>query len=319
MNVQISEARSWGDDSSQCDVLLGAGEGEIMGQVLEKLNVNIPAILVCPSWVPGQWVFRHLPSWPLHHQVVGGATDCRGRMWTRSWVHEGLPPMVRRQLGHLLDHGTLPSACVEHPAFPHLSPQDLFPMDRNLPPVVFPSHATRTKWGIRPLTSKEIGLCLDAPLWVVSKPVLLSLFLQRFLDGKVMPLKMLQAPLFACLKYLDSFTPEEPPAAAVASPLPPAEDSRGSWLASLGKWLPPTWVEAGSLSDKAAKADDAAIHTGLWDARISSVLPLAAGLLVCLRKVAFGWWCGRVGKSLRNYLTKRHGSQWAAHLQLERR
>ena len=39
---------------------------------------------------------------------------------------------------------------------------------------------SRTKWGSRELTPKEIAQCLDAPLlWVVSNPIVLAFYVER--------------------------------------------------------------------------------------------------------------------------------------------
>ena len=45
------------------------------------------------------------------------------------------------------------------------------------------------------------------------------------------------------------------------------------WIDSLTKMLPGTWVQEGVILDKAAKADDAKIHRGLWDQCVTLVLP----------------------------------------------
>ena len=150
----------------------------------------------------------------------------------------------------------------------------------------------------------------------MSNPVLLGLFVDRHGRGQVVPLKLLQAPLQACLDAIDPPLPRLSPSAPdlVAD----REDPRGSWLPSLQKWLPSTWVEAGSVADKAAKHGDAEIYTDFWDTRISSVLPCTAANLRLLRRVSFQYWCGWVGKSLRGYLARQYGRDWASRLVVAR-
>ena len=62
------------------------------------------------------------------------------------------------------------------------------------------------------------------------------------------------------------------------------------------------------MSAKAAKHDDAEIYTGIWDSRISSVLPCSSATLLMLRNACFGWWTRRVYRSFCAYLIRQHGS-----------
>ena len=71
-------------------------------------------------------------------------------------------------------------------------------MTAPLLPVVFSTHATRSKWGVRELISKEIALCLDASLWIVSNPVLLGLFSQHHAEGRIIPLKLFKPRYSPC-------------------------------------------------------------------------------------------------------------------------
>lgn len=315
MNVITSELHDWVAHSRSCDVLLGAGSASGMSKILAELAKDIPTIMFAPGSSARDR--RGISSRVLHHHSVGGATSCSGRLWRLNWNYTDLPQAVSRQLGHLLDHSTLPTACSREPSFAHLSPEDLLPMTKPLLPVVFPTHATRTNWGSRELTAKEVALCLDAPLWIVSNPVLLSLFVQRYDQGQAIPLKLLQTPLQDCLASIDPSVPIIEPPGPVSSQLF-QEDRRGSWLPLLGKWLPSTWVDAASTTAKAAKNDDAEIYTGLWDSRITSVLLSSEVFLRQLRCALFGWWAGRVYRSFRAYLVRKHGSDWSARLTVAR-
>ena len=205
----------------------------------------------------------------------------------RDWAYASLSPAMSCPLGHLLDHSTLPVACSRAPTFTHFTPGNLPPMNSPLLPVVFPTHATRTKWGFRELTPKEIALCLDALFWIVSNPILSALFVARYRQGLLVPLKLLQASLQACLAAIDP----SPPVTSLLSPdssTPFHKDRPGSWLPLLKKWLPSHWVEAASVSATAAKSDNAKIFTDLWDSRISLVLPCSEAALRMLRSALFG-------------------------------
>jgi hypothetical protein len=144
MNAVDSSPEDWREHSSSCDVLHGAGDGDDLDKNLGQLISTVPTLLICPSGSSTRKCRG--TSWPLHHNAVGGATVAKGRLWTADWRFVGLPVMVRRQVGHFIDHGTLPTACSRAPDFLHLTTQDLLPMSGKLPPIVFPTHATRTKW-----------------------------------------------------------------------------------------------------------------------------------------------------------------------------
>jgi hypothetical protein len=131
-------------------------------------------------------------------------SDCKGRLWERGGQSGALPPMLTRSLGHVVDLGELPKPCSRQPSFQHLSPEDLLPiLSTCRPTMVFPTHATRSKWGTLVLTAKELGLCLNAPQWIISNPVLLKLLLEKHSEDDAIPLKTLQAPLQQCLRAID--------------------------------------------------------------------------------------------------------------------
>jgi hypothetical protein len=131
-------------------VFLGAGSGANISKVLYLgWPPSILTILFCPAGSVGTRKLSHLASWPLHHQFVGGDTTCARRFWIKYWCYEGIAKTLKRQLSHLLDHSALPKVCSPEPSFRHLLPSAMLPMSGTLPPVVFPTHTTRTKWGSR--------------------------------------------------------------------------------------------------------------------------------------------------------------------------
>ena len=89
-------------------------------------------------------------------------------------------------------------------------------------------------------------------------------WLERRSRGLVMPLKYFQTML-KCL--FDSTEPTLPAEYFVtipsSLPLTPSTISSDTWLPTLGLTLPGHWVEPGVVTDKAAKADDAQVHTHL--------------------------------------------------------
>jgi hypothetical protein len=318
LNVEISPPTSWLADSQKADLLLGAGADSV--EMLAKLSLTVPALVVLLG--NSTQLARQLQTWPVWHYKVGGTTTCAARMWVRGWKFSGLPGMVNRTVGHILDYSELPKPCSSEPSFRHLSTEERLPFElvssHVRPPIVFPTHATRTKWGYRGLTPKEISLCMDAPQWIVSNPVLLNLLHLRHSEGGSFPLKVLQAPLQACLLELGASDVPVKPVLLRPFSVSGLENPRGTWLPTLGKWLPSSWVDAEALTAKAVKADDAAILTALWDARISLVLPCTPKILVVLRRFCFGRWCRRVGLSFFGYLSRTYGADWSLRLRRAR-
>jgi len=79
------------------------------------------------------------------------------------------------------------------------------------------------------------------------------------------------------------------------------QDPWGSWLPSLGTWVPQRWTEGVDISEKAAKADKAIIPKQLWNLQIA-----LETLQEWLHRIYF-W---RLFRSLCWYLRRKHGSQW---------
>jgi hypothetical protein len=100
---------------------------------------HVGYVSMCGGWRASNHVcFRaRTPPW----RALSAVASC-GLPRTHSWNYTGLPPAVSRQLGHLLDHSTLPVACSREPSFAHLTPDQLLPMSSPLLPVMFPTPAT---------------------------------------------------------------------------------------------------------------------------------------------------------------------------------
>ena len=92
-----------------------------------------------------------------------------------------------------------------------------------------------------------------------------------------MPLKPFQSLMTLFLQSL-SMGDEVPSVRELPRKLPSdfREVQDDFWIGSFEKLLPSSWVQQGVISDKAAKANDAKIHTGLWDQRVTRVMPAVA-------------------------------------------
>jgi hypothetical protein len=115
-----------------------------------------------------------------------------------------------------------------------------------------------------------------------------------------MPLKLFQT--FMSLWLKSSALVETPAQASAPVRAPPVvgpgvvtslEDD--FWISALGKLLPGTWVKAWEVTDKAAKADDAKIHTGLWDQHAVLVPPtFTCSDLELVRPCFHFLWCQKL-------------------------
>ena len=48
-----------------------------------------------------------------------------------------------------------------------------------------------------------------------------------------------------------------------------SEEAEATWIPSLNKFLPHSWIDESQISTKAAKNDDSAVPTSMWDQRIT--------------------------------------------------
>ena len=258
----------------------------------------------------------------VSHEQVGGASDWSGTTSARHWAIPSWPPSVQRNIGHILDHGDRPTPCSALLNFDHLSADSLLPCRAtSLLDVAFHSYSSRTNWGRRQLNGKEIAGAMDLPLWF-STSALFGAWWDRHAEGSSIPLKPFQSLL--TLWFLSSGdSPEltEPSSeSTVEGGVEAASKSPGSleddfWIPELGKLLPGTWVEAGEVSDKAAKSDDAKIHTGLWDERIMLVLPgLTSSDLQSVRPLFYRVWCRKLVQCFGRFMRATHGPDWRARL-----
>mmetsp|Transcript_3333 Transcript_3333/g.5082 ORF Transcript_3333/g.5082 Transcript_3333/m.5082 type:complete len:141 (-) Transcript_3333:2298-2720(-) len=76
----------------------------------------------------------------------------------------------------------------------------------------------------------------------------------------------------------------------------------------------PTWMEAGVITDKAAKSDDAPIPTAFWDLGITTLLNCSSFLLPVLLHLQFRFFLRRVSMSFHQYMQHTHGPSWSSRL-----
>jgi hypothetical protein len=74
-----------------------------------------------------------------------------------------------------------------------------------------------------------------------------------------------------CMKGILKSTPSK---ASLQTPDPqvPAKAHNWTWLPTIHKFFPHTWIDAGLVTEKAVKSDKAFVPTHLWDQRCAMVL-----------------------------------------------
>jgi hypothetical protein len=140
-----------------------------------------------------------------------------------------------------------------------------------------------------PLTSDLVG---ELGLYLPMNLVLLLVFRDGCaLAATMFPLVPLQI-MNACIRQvLDTRRFVSPLATADIDPLPDVIANDATWLPGIGRFLPHSWIPVSVTTDKAVKHHDAAVHTAMWDNRITLLYSwsLDPGLFSC--------WIASVGDS----------------------
>lgn len=223
-----------------------------------------------------------------------------------------LPPTHRTtQYQPHLGPWQLTSSLFGKAGFSSLVGEWLLPLGSLLLDVIFHSFRCHTGWGHRQLNSKEIASAMDLPLWYSTSPVFLG-WLDRHARGQTaMPLKPFQSILNSVFVEDVSSIPPDPvllPHTNIDSLSRASEDF---WIEPLRVVIPGSWVTAGEVWDKAAKSDDAQIHTGLWDQCIIIVLPaFSTKDIESLRPLFYQVWCETLVGCYKRFMFVTHGTGW---------
>jgi hypothetical protein len=288
----------------ECDVVLGAGLIEQLTSLLALFRTTKPVLLVSQ----GHSARRLVGTKPfrLTHAAAGGVTTWSGKVWTRCWNMGPWPRTVRRDIGHVLIHSDVPRACQPNPSLAHLKPTQLLPLDGSDLPVVFHSYATCANWGYRKLSHKETAHAMDVPVRLVDDSTGLAVWVARHAAGLVFPLKPLQMATQLLLQTLGSVDTVQD------DPVQPADEhpSLVTWLPCVQRELSHAWALANAVSAKALKADNAQIATGVWDKRVSLVLPWNHINMAGLRRLVFGRWQRSLRREFHTCMCSAYGSAW---------
>ena len=253
---------------------------------------------------------RRLPSdqrsiqWSrINHFSVGGVTNARATFG----VDKRSDPIrirqdLKRSIGHVIKYSERPQVCNPDTSVTHYVLSDVLSISFPRRPVLYPTHMSRTGWGIRPLTNEELATCFELPGWVPWN--------DRFLED-IVPLQLFRA-------VMDSVTEStllEPPRSKPRK-VEMVGDSHHHqvstdviWLASVGRWLPGSWADV-EISDKAVKSDNAPVDFKPWHRRIQLVLPCSIDSLGRMERFSSRIWRRNVCRSLFRYIRFTYGVSW---------
>ena len=242
--------------------------------------------------VQEEWIFlsdsfyrqrlRDLPSsfhfCRLRHSQCGGPTTAEV-LWSSSdpAVSIVINP-ITRVIGDFVKYSIRPSPATVQKGHNHLSHVKLLPVNRLNVDIHFPSTFSHTGFGSRPLTAPELACVfgLESSLHDACGLPTFGFPPVQIMDSLLFQFGTFRKWDIANQARCDDFLIQTPR---------PVPNNSPTYLPSLRRILPNSWIDCGLSSDKVAKADDAEVQYGMWDQRILSLWPHAKVLLRPLRSL----------------------------------
>jgi hypothetical protein len=287
-------------------LVLVSGSVPFLQDVAAQMPTH-PTLLLCTD----HWRGRRVPSGPatwmkMRHRSFGGSTHFVALLGFVNLTCVPVETQLRRPLGHIFEYGL-------RPAFSHgpsldsvssaLSLEDyLHPHDLTRQ-VLHPTTYYKTGWGIRCLTPEELGLAFGFPGWLRTGGLSIT-------DFPCVPMQVMDGCLKSLLTVRTGVSPLDTPALRSAVTTPATR----TWLPEVQRWLSHSWIPLSLITAKAAKHDEAAVTTSMWDQRILLVFPWAVSILAFLRQRLMCCLRIRLGREFRSFLREVHGSDWSVRL-----
>jgi hypothetical protein len=293
------------------DIALVSGSPLFLRVILPLLPPGLPLLFQCNRTSRRKEPLPVVEGLTWHwisHARVGGVTNQRILLGVRNIQGWALAPRVARSIGHIIAHSERPRPCQKDATFSHYTPLDILDRGRLALPVLYPSHFSFTGFGHRSLTGDELCSAFDIPNWMKPPPEVLANWMDTDVFSSMLPLQLFSA-------VLDETVPLIAPARDIEKPTPPSVDvgdtsSHGVLLVDINKFLVHSWIDPGLISEKAVKADDAGVATGMWDKRISLVLSVAVDAMNKIRTMILRRLRRRNTRSLISFLSNVHGGDW---------
>ena len=303
-------------NSHMTDIGLISGTTSFLRSVLPLLPVSLPLLIHCERRSRRDSLLDSVKWTRVTHARVGGVTNQHIWLGVRGIPGWTLSPRVSRSIGHILSHSERPKPCQLLPTFPHYTSRDTLKRSKLHVPVVYPSHFSYTGFGHRRLTSDELCSAFDIPNWMKPNAKDLEAWLDLDLFASMLPLQLFSAAL-------DETVPLISPAISIPKSIQSSQtfddsSSHGIHLPAINKFLAHSWIAHGLVSEKAVKSDDAGVAIGMWNQRISLVLPASDEVLNHIRTLILGRLRRRNTRSLISFLSNVHGGDWMTRLSLLR-
>ena len=287
-------------------LLLASGSVPFLLGVAVQLSSH-PTLLLCVD----HWRSPRVPAGPatwlrMRHRSFGGSTHFVALLGFVGVKCAPVATQLRRPIGHIFEYGLRPtfsrgpsadSASTSLSLEDYLHPHDLTRQ------VLHPTTYYKTGWGTRALTPDELGLAFGLPGWLRTGGLSAT-------DFPCVPLQVMDVCLQSLLTVRPGPSPLATPALRPALPTPATR----SWLPEIQRWLSHSWIPLSLITAKAAKHDEAAITTSMWDQRILLVFPWAVSILAFLRQRLMCCLRIRLGREFLTFLREVHGADWSARL-----
>jgi hypothetical protein len=246
----------------------------------------------------------------LTHLAFGGPTHFVALFGSQGVHAHPLETDLRRSVGHVFDYGLRPEPVVsidplDHPGTISLD-SVLHPADLGRD-VLHPTAFYASGWGIRALTADELGIAFGFPGWLRAGGLTVA-------DFPIVPVQTMDACLRSVLLARKFVSPLVPvPVERLSAP------PSSTWLPTLQKFLPHSWIDESTISSKAVKHDNAAVPTAMWDQRITLLYQewdCAQGTRVLLffRDYLMRSYRHRLLSEFRVFMRTTHGPFWPYRL-----
>jgi hypothetical protein len=174
---------------------------------------------------------------------------------------------LARSIGHVFDHSLKPTSKTRKLPPSAYTLGSVHRVQDITSPVAFRTHFARDGWGLRTLTSDEIGVAFG-----------LSLQLRLgACNSTGFPLP----PVQGLVGWLGSLTSKGYAKGSLPAPLRQilSTPATSTWFPTIARSLSHNWIDEGTVLAKAVKHDDAKVPIQLWNNRVLMLYPYAHQLL----------------------------------------
>ena len=255
----------------------------------------------------------HVTWCRVRHLSVGGASKYISLLGVSGVCISPLVSSIRRSLRHFIDYSVKPTSL--HPqnnqSSLHLSIDDLIHPDKLNQTVQYSTHFSATGFGYRQLNANE----LSSIYGLHSRLRMGGLEFHDF--QHLVPIQILDSVLTPVVKLITQSSSREQQSSSIHQypNFPTAKsDLSQTWLPSLSRYLPHSWVDLNLVTSKAAKRDDSEIPVTLWNSRITLLFPGSEKVLPLIRLRLLQRQRRRLLTEIRLHLSASFGSSWSSHL-----